>query len=277
MSRTAAPLQTLAHPRPAARRPAGRVGAAVGSVPPLVRALFLVDLGLGAAYLLADAAFRHWVPASVRVSAGESSAAEFRFRWLSRLFDLNAEANLPTWYASAQLLLVGLLLGVFARARADRRRPAASAGLVVAAALFVGMSADEVACLHENVGGKLVHYLKARSHGSAVTLAAFWAAVLVPFLAVVACVARAGWSHWRRRPAFALRFGLGLAVYLACAAGTELAWMAAFGTDPSAAPVEVFAEEVGEMIGVTLMAWAAWDLLVAERISLSFGPAGVGS
>ena len=132
------------------------------------------------------------MPKKVQISAGAANAAEYKFQWLSALFNMNFEANVPTWCSSVELLLVGLLLGVFAAAKFDRAQKTASAGLIAAAALFVGLSLDEVAQFHENLGGKLVHLLKANHHDSAFTLVAFWIAVLTPFLIACVCIVRAG-------------------------------------------------------------------------------------
>jgi hypothetical protein len=237
-------------------------------VPAIVRRLVLADLSLGTLYLLSHLLFHDWLPTTWRAGEG---AVEWKFGFLSRLFDLDAEMNIPTWYSSAQLLLVALLLGVFAWAKWDRAKLKASLGLVAAAGLFALLSMDEVACLHENLGGKLVFYLKAKSHGSAFRLYAFWAVLLVPLLATLACVAEATKAHWKGRPQVGWKFVAGLVVFLGSAVGFELFWISAFGGNPSDSPVEVYIEEVGEMLGVTLLVWAAVDLLASARVTLTFG------
>jgi hypothetical protein len=243
--------------------------AAARRMPTLVRRLVLADLALGTLYLISYLTFHHWLPATWRAGEG---AVEWKFGWLSKLFDLDGEMNVPTWYSSAQLLLVGLLLGVFAWAKWDRAKLKASLGLVAAAGLFVLFSMDEVACLHENLGGKLVFYLKAKNHGSAFTLYAFWVLLLSPVLAWLWCVATATREHWRCRPAVGWKFVVGFAVFLGSAVGFELFWISVFGGNPSDSPVEVYIEEVGEMLGVTILAWAALDLLASARVTLTFDP-----
>jgi drug/metabolite transporter superfamily protein YnfA len=240
------------------------------SIPGLVRILFGLNLLLGVAHIVSHLVFDELLPKKVQISAGAANAAEYKFQWLSALFNMNFEANVPTWCSSVQLLLVGLLLGVFASAKFDRTQKAASGGLIAAAALFVALSLDEVAQFHENLGGKLVHLLKANHHDSAFTLVAFWIAVLIPFLIACACIIRAGWVHWRTRPAFARKFLIGATIFLGFAAGMELLWIAVIGGDPSASALEVAIEEVGELMGITIMVWATWDLLASERVTLSF-------
>jgi len=65
---------------------------------------------------------------------------------LVRLFSLDGEANLPTWFSSALLLLcagLATLNGRLAKARGDRAR------WLLIGALFLALSADEAAIIHE--------------------------------------------------------------------------------------------------------------------------------
>ena len=69
---------------------------------------------------------------------------------LAAMFGLDREANLPTWFASSQLLLAGACFLVAAwRPRDDRRAPTASLSLAGGALVF--LSADEAAGFHESV------------------------------------------------------------------------------------------------------------------------------
>jgi len=71
-----------------------------------------------------------------------------RFAKLLRFVDLGSEGNLPTWYSSAALLLASALLAVIAlhkrRAGAPYERHWA-----VLALIFLGLSIDEAAQIHE--------------------------------------------------------------------------------------------------------------------------------
>jgi hypothetical protein len=65
-----------------------------------------------------------------------------------RLFDLDTEGNIPTWYESSLFLVAAGLCGLFAGAR-----PAGGAGVWrILAVIFLVMSCDETAMLHELVG-----------------------------------------------------------------------------------------------------------------------------
>ena len=254
----------------------GRLGtnlaAAWNAAPALFRWLLRVDIALALAHLFSYGLFRRLLPSTVVVDAGNNHSAQYTFKWLSALFDLNQEANIPTWFSSMQLLMVGLLLGVFAHAKYDWRQRSASLGLVALSLLFVLLSLDEVACLHENLGGKLVLYLKAMNKSTGFILLCFWLAILLPFVGVMTCIVRCAWLHLRKHPTFVWRFGVSLIAFLAFAVGCELAWVALFGGDPSDSLVEVVIEEAGEMIAVTFMVRAVWELLRSEKISLNFAP-----
>ena len=64
--------------------------------------------------------------------------------------DVDAEANIPTWYASATLLSCAMLLGTIA---AQTRRRGRDAGYWASlSAVFVFLSVDETAQLHEHLG-----------------------------------------------------------------------------------------------------------------------------
>jgi hypothetical protein len=65
------------------------------------------------------------------------------------LFNINGEANLPTWWNSALLLLIGIG-ALVARAFETERRPRL-AWLIVAVSGFA-LSLDEIASLHERLG-----------------------------------------------------------------------------------------------------------------------------
>ncbi|MGH7586442.1 MAG: hypothetical protein ACREMH_09370, partial [Gemmatimonadales bacterium] len=76
---------------------------------------------------------------------------------LESFFDLDREQNLPTWWSSAKLLAVALVLGATCAARRSvdgRRAWLLAAGAVVA----LGLSLDETALLHERLGVVILPY-----------------------------------------------------------------------------------------------------------------------
>lgn len=65
-----------------------------------------------------------------------------------RLFYLDSEANIPTWYQSSALLFCAALLGVIAFAKGQERDRFARHWAMLSA-IFVGLSLDEEAMFHE--------------------------------------------------------------------------------------------------------------------------------
>lgn len=64
------------------------------------------------------------------------------------LFDLDEEQNIPTWYSSVSLLLSSLLLGMIAY-KTDRQKKRYYYNWAVLAGIFLFLSIDEFASLHE--------------------------------------------------------------------------------------------------------------------------------
>src|SRR5213594_3691777 len=68
------------------------------------------------------------------------------------MFDLNAEANVPTWWASMLWMTVAAALYACHVKDAREGSTASSWLWLLVAALFVGASMDEVATIHEEMG-----------------------------------------------------------------------------------------------------------------------------
>jgi hypothetical protein len=83
------------------------------------------------------------------------------------LFDVNAESNLPTWYQSIALLLASALLALISAGERSRGARFATHWLVLSL-IFLILSLDEVAMLHERAGEALSRVL-GRSGGLAST------------------------------------------------------------------------------------------------------------
>lgn len=175
------------------------------------------------------------------------------------LFRLSGEENIPTWWSSAQLLMIALCLAILAAHLIERHNPR-SWTLLLAPALFLFLSMDEVAQFHERIGAEW---------GPRNLRTGMWVMWCAPaFIIAVAIVARALWPYLRPHRLVMARFGMGIAMLLACAVGLEM--LANLFPDRSMlSNLEVIAEEVGEMMAGTLMLWAAATWLAAERIVLA--------
>ncbi len=180
-----------------------------------------------------------------------------------RLFDLDAEANIPTWYSSAKLFLLAQALAVLALVLSRRSRLDAAPFLFLAAlALF--LSLDETATLHE----RLARHFETALTGAArsdleFTRTGYWMLALGPMLA--AALAVGIWLMTKRLKIprhVAVRGLLGVAVFFFSATGIEI--LSNFTITPILNLVQVAVEEGGEMIGVTLVIWSLLDLLAAK-------------
>jgi hypothetical protein len=80
-----------------------------------------------------------------------------------RQLNLDNENNLPTWYSSSALLLSAILLAVIGLANKREGNPYANQWLVLAA-IFLYLSLDEAASLHEMAGRLLKPMLQAAGY-----------------------------------------------------------------------------------------------------------------
>ena len=175
-------------------------------------------------------------------------------------FDLDAEQNLPTWYSSAQLLVLGLLSALYACRVSDRflRR-----FYLLAALAFVFFSADETATFHEGLTAlsknTSVRSFFPEAHG-------MWIIVYsLGFLALALI--------FRREIAAFLRERSGLVTFLAGAAlfvtgGVLMEIVGYFvsavqGTGSFPYAVEVTVEESLELLGESLMIYVLLSRVLA--------------
>ena len=185
---------------------------------------------------------------------------------LRRFFDLDAEANLPTWWSSVTLAFCALLFAVLAR-RERAGRWSALAGV------FVLLSADEIAGAHEAVA------LEFFRHGwhDATHHYALWAlpvSLLAAFAAWTAPWLR-GLDAWMRG-----RLVLASVIYVGGALGVE-APAQVYGSHHGKASalyvLLVTLEESMEMAGVIVLAHALITRLGGLRISGGAQGVGVGA
>jgi hypothetical protein len=169
--------------------------------------------------------------------------------------DLNGEANLTAWFASMLLATVAALAaGLWLCARVARRR--ARVWLAVSA-VFLWLSLEEVAGVHERIGYRL----------DAVSSVADWPLVYVPALLggvfVIAVAARD-----LPRP-LAVMAGLGLGLFGLVVAAEVLS----MSTDGSL--METLVEETAEVFGTVLILLAlAATLTLRVRRLVTLHPGG---
>jgi hypothetical protein len=186
---------------------------------------------------------------------------------LTRLVDLGGEANLPTWYSSIQLFLVAVFLAVFAQAKFDWKNKSSWA-LLPWPFLFLGMSFDEVATIHEWLGSRSDALLPGGTRSQSLFKeTGIWMFVLgVPFLLLMFGLIYGLKTYLKGRSHVIKRFVIGLIIFAGAALGIEV--ISNFVPKGGAARIlQVSCEELGEMVGATFFLWAAYDLLGSDGFS----------
>ncbi len=103
---------------------------------------------------------------------------------IPQTFNLGEDANVPTWYSSFMLLVCSILLAVIAAAK-KRRRDRYTLHWAVLSGIFLLMSVDEVATVHEAVGDALGSVFKSLGFTVAGLLYANWVIPGTIFVCVV--------------------------------------------------------------------------------------------
>ncbi len=168
-----------------------------------------------------------------------------------RMFDLDEEANVPTWVA-ATLLLTGGLGGIVAgRVWRDR-------GVLLAGVALVWLSADETTTSHELLGAWAQHLPRLADVSERV----LWPVAYLPIaLAVAAALAAVALRH--PAPGQRRRIRVGLLLLLVVPAIEALSTRFEGESVPAGEVLLVLAEESVELVGFTLLAAAL--VALAER------------
>ncbi|HEY0868744.1 MAG TPA: hypothetical protein VGE01_15280 [Fimbriimonas sp.] len=213
--------------------------------PLTVRLLFVVDLALGAAYGVSHLVAK---PGSL----------------LRMFLDLDGERNLPTWYSSIQLFLIAFCFARLAKRHVVwlHRVPWPA---VLMSAGFCFLSLDEFSQIHEGIGHFYLDRMVIGADRSESTLGVtgVWPFILGPIL-LLGLILMARVIHGLVKAAWVttLLFMAGAVLFVGSAAGVGLL---ANVVPPDMKHVQILFEEVGEMMGATLMLWASLRVLVRER------------
>ena len=173
-----------------------------------------------------------------------------------RPFNLDEELSLPTWYASFLFLTCSALLSVIA-ITARRHAQAHVLHWMFLALVFVGLSMEEVVGLHELWG----RFMRANF----VLPPTLRHAGVIPLFAVAVILAAAYWRFvWALPNRARLFFILSGAMVVSGAVLMELVGSYLFvehGQFTSIAGASTTFEEILEISGVTLFAWALIDYI----------------
>jgi hypothetical protein len=223
-------------------------------IPIVVVVLFTLDLILCGSYV-------------INYLVGEP-IAEF-----TRLLDLDGEMNIPTWYSSAKMLCVAILFGLFAMRNIDRTRKSTWT-LALLPLLFLAFSMDEVASIHEHLGAKLDAFFLAGGdrQGTFFRVTGLWFLTLgIPVVLACLLALYAVKRYFLKPPQLVRKLLLGFGIFFGGALGIEMLsnlW------DPGTLGfvMENFFEELSEAAGITLLFWAALDLVSAYGFTLHLDP-----
>lgn len=180
------------------------------------------------------------------------------------MFDMDGEGNIPAWYSSTKLFAVALCAYFYGRLVLLNDKWAG--GLVLmGAVLFAYLSMDEGATLHEKIGDRFNMLVTggALNEKPVFETTGLWMVFLGPplFLALVG-----GVFYLRRRlsiPANIFAKALaGILLFVIAAAPGDI--LVNYFTG-DALVIQTAVEELSEMVGVTLVLWAAMSLLALQE------------
>lgn len=225
-------------------------------IPILILIFFMIDLAVGLAYI-----FNYLVGPDTRFEV---------------LLDLDSEANLPTWYASIQWFCVATLLGIFAQCN-FRLTQRTSWPLAIFPLVFLALSLDEVAHIHETLGKMSDIFLPGASRKNTLFFkTGIWMFVYgVPFLGLFVTLVFSIRAFFQRNSGSLVKLLLGMSITLTGAVGVEI--LSNFVVPHSEYDVlQVFAEEMCEMLGSTIVLWGSYELLYRNGFAFRLDKVGTG-
>lgn len=194
--------------------------------------------------------------------------AQFGFE---RLFNLEGENNLPAWYSSLALLLSSAMLAIIGLHRKQEAKSWAWHWLILAI-IFLCLSADETASIHEMAASPIHHWLESRGHLDSVipVIGTAWLLAGIPFAAIVFL---AFCQFLLKLPAMTrVLFLIAGGLYITGAIGLEALGGRYIdqhsGSRTLTYEVMVAMEEGLEMIGVVVFIYALMMYIALEGISL---------
>jgi hypothetical protein len=172
---------------------------------------------------------------------------------INRLFNLDAEATLTSWFSSLQLGLVGIVfLVTWLGARKTRIESRLHLLLIGLGFLFLSM--DEAAEFHEKLTRVLRHVEWLPQMAGGIWIPIYFAIALILGI----CVRKSLFAMWENYPREVLIMSGGFAVILIGGVGleilTHLYWK---GQDPFMYKLEVIFEEFFEMAGASILLYGA--------------------
>lgn len=194
------------------------------------------------------------------------------FEPVSQMLNLNGEANLPSWYSSIQYFCVFLLSALFfgQQIKSDRKNIL----FLAFPAMFLLMSFDETAQIHEWLGRQSDYLLPEGDRKETIFhRSGIWVFVLgLPFLIIFLLLVKLLKQNFSDHLGSLKKLVVGMLVMLSGALGIET--LSNFAQSSFAYYAQVTVEEGLEMIGVTIMLWATYDMNENSLTKLGFGTNG---
>lgn len=188
------------------------------------------------------------------------------------MFNLDKEGNVPAWYSLMKLFAIALCLYFYGRLTLPKDKLAGWL-ILAGAVLFAYLSLDEGAELHERFGNRLT-LLATGGVGREATpfqITGLWMVFFAPPL----LLALIGGIAFLRK-----RLSISFDIFVKALAGMLIFVLAAGPGDilvnyvtGDAHIIQTAAEEFGEMVGVTLVLWAAMTLLAQQDPVVASGTA----
>lgn len=191
-----------------------------------------------------------------------------------RLFNINRESSVPTWYASSLLLVCAVFLGVIAYQK-YRHKEAYRHHWLGLALIFLYLSLDEAATIHEILTDPLQEALETSG-----PLFFGWVVAAIPLVILFALAYIRFW--WNLPTRIRTLFFLAGAVYVGGALGIEMIganqWYHDGGTSLLYSTIGTV-EEFCEMLGAITLIYALWVYLAGTatvlQITVQGAPAPV--
>lgn len=178
---------------------------------------------------------------------------------LLKLFDLNGEGNLPAWFASVQLFLIGQQFFYKWKSKKEARISKIEKFCFILSLIFIFLSVDEAASIHERITSILRNLSWIPSftgnHG-------IWIFLYVPMIVVFGSIFFKSFSLLKKYYPYGFRLiSCGASLMIGGAVFLEIVGYEVIAGENHALHVcEVALEEFLEMLGATLILFGARSL-----------------